>query len=128
MVPSYNAEPQNDLISIFNFAGFLQFARPVSVPREADGWTGTDDDMSWSDNVPALPLLPETERNTGKSGQEVRRVRSSCLLQLETALVPRRKVITETLQPPCYEEVIEVDRDSLPTYWQVSSGETLARR
>merc|ERR1712038_133600 len=48
--------------------------------------------------------------------------------QLETALVPRRRVITETLQPPCYEEVIEVDRDSLPTYWQVSSGETLARR
>ena len=42
--------------------------------------------------------------------------------------MPRRKVVTETLQPPCYEEVIEVDRDSLPTYWQVSSGETLARR
>merc|ERR1712083_487178 len=47
--------------------------------------------------------------------------------QLETVLV-RRKVITETLQPPCYEEVIEVDRDSLPSYWQVSSGETLSRR
>ena len=48
-------------------SGFLQFARPLSVQREADGRTGPDDDLPGSDHVPALPLLQETQGNSGES-------------------------------------------------------------
>ena len=40
----------------------------------------------------------------------------------------RDKISTEKLEPPCYEEVIEIDRSSLPSYWQAREGETLSNR
>lgn len=40
----------------------------------------------------------------------------------------RGKVLTDKLQPPRYEEVVEVDSRSLPSYWQASQGESIPRR
>ena len=40
----------------------------------------------------------------------------------------RKRIITEKLEPPCYEEVIEIDSASLPSYWEAREGETLSSR
>merc|ERR1712117_506990 len=45
--------------------------------------------------------------------------------QLGDRIGLRQKVITEKLQPPCYDEVVRIENNALPSYWQVNKGETL---